>query len=280
MSGRSIFDITDQNFGRLDETIKVANDNGFSLNDEVTDPLVIGNYEGDIKKKDAIALQGLTFNNNFVEPEEVVIPEPDPGVGVLDFDGIDDYIGFNSVPDVTGTKTISFDCYFPELATGSGQNMIINIEDGTSDFLTVYFGVSFSNEILFEFVCSDSALGSHSTILDSSNKGKILHIVVNKTVGNIDSIYINDVLQSGYNITEGFTSGQGAFEIGRLYLGEEDILYSEASEHCYIWNININDEHLYLGIPNGNTDEAWIDQIGSINGTVYGSPTTIDLEIP
>jgi hypothetical protein len=65
MSGVSIFDITGQNFGRLDEVISVANDNSISLNAEVTEPLIINDYEGDVKKKEAIALQGLTFNNDF-----------------------------------------------------------------------------------------------------------------------------------------------------------------------------------------------------------------------
>ena len=65
MSGISLFDIVDQNFGRLDELVDVANDNSVSLNAEVTEPLEIGDYEGDQNKKDAIALQGYTFNNNF-----------------------------------------------------------------------------------------------------------------------------------------------------------------------------------------------------------------------
>ena len=65
MAGRNIFDITDQNFGQLDEIVNVANDNQVSLNAEVTDDLIIGDYEGDQKKKDAIKLQGFTFNNDF-----------------------------------------------------------------------------------------------------------------------------------------------------------------------------------------------------------------------
>jgi hypothetical protein len=66
MSGISIFDVVDQNFGRLDELVSVANDNSASLNAEVTEALIIEDYEGDQKKKDAIMLQSLTFNNNFI----------------------------------------------------------------------------------------------------------------------------------------------------------------------------------------------------------------------
>jgi hypothetical protein len=61
----TIFDVVCQNFGQLDELVSVANDNQVSISDEVLEPLTIGDYEGDQKKKDAIALQNLTFNNHY-----------------------------------------------------------------------------------------------------------------------------------------------------------------------------------------------------------------------
>jgi len=67
MSGISIFDKTAQNFGRLDETIQVSRDNALNINDEVTTELIYEDYEGDVKKKGAINIKGLTFNNDFAE---------------------------------------------------------------------------------------------------------------------------------------------------------------------------------------------------------------------
>ena len=66
MTGVNLFDIVSQNFGRLDEIVSVANDNNVSLNDEVTEDLIINDYEGYPKKKNAIAVQSLTFNNVYV----------------------------------------------------------------------------------------------------------------------------------------------------------------------------------------------------------------------
>jgi len=63
---QSLFDITVQNFGRMDELINVSRDNNLSISEyiETKQEIQIGNYEGNIKIKNAIALQNLTFNND------------------------------------------------------------------------------------------------------------------------------------------------------------------------------------------------------------------------
>jgi len=67
---QSIFDMTSENFGQLDQLVKFARDNDFSFNTEITldtllvidNPVGIGNDS----KKEAIKVQGLEFNNDYV----------------------------------------------------------------------------------------------------------------------------------------------------------------------------------------------------------------------
>jgi hypothetical protein len=63
---QSLFDVTVQNFGRMDELVSVSKDNNLSISDllETSKDLVIGDYEGDEKVKDAILLQNITLNND------------------------------------------------------------------------------------------------------------------------------------------------------------------------------------------------------------------------
>lgn len=63
---QSLFDITVQNFGRMDELVNVSNDNDISISEllETSQDIIIGDYEGDGKVKDAIALQNITLNND------------------------------------------------------------------------------------------------------------------------------------------------------------------------------------------------------------------------
>jgi hypothetical protein len=63
---QSLFDITVQNFGQMDELVNVSKDNNLSISEllETSQELVIGDYEGNEKVKDAIELQNITLNNN------------------------------------------------------------------------------------------------------------------------------------------------------------------------------------------------------------------------
>jgi hypothetical protein len=67
-SGQSIFDITNQNFGTLDNLVTLSNDNGLSLSDNLFPgtELVIDNSTlgiADVKKE--ISDSGTTFGNNY-----------------------------------------------------------------------------------------------------------------------------------------------------------------------------------------------------------------------
>lgn len=68
---QSIYDMTVENFGQLDNIVQFVRDNNFNFIDQVvTDTeLIINNSTGigNERNKDAIILQQLTFNNNFEE---------------------------------------------------------------------------------------------------------------------------------------------------------------------------------------------------------------------
>lgn len=63
---QSLFDITVQNFGQMDELVNVSKDNRISISEflETSQEIIIGDYEGNENTKDAIALQNITLNNN------------------------------------------------------------------------------------------------------------------------------------------------------------------------------------------------------------------------
>lgn len=258
---RSIFDITCQNFGRLDECIAVANDNGASLNAEAPTNPVIEDYEGDVKKKDAIALRGLTFNNDFTEIEIV----PEKGVkGVVVFDGIDDYISFASIPDITGTKNISFYLYLLK-SSGYSFNVIANftIMPVANDRLTVWLNGSNIE------VNVNAAQSSAYSIAGMENN--ILFIEIDKfqdagLSGQISDFRINGVSQ--IESVSGTTWGTQGATIGanstpNAYLKD-----------AYVWGFDFSAAFTADGKPAGNTNEAWSQ---SIPATVNGSPSIIDL---
>ena len=63
---QSIFDITVQNFGQMDELVNISRDNRISISEflETSKEIIIGDYEGNENVKDAIVLQNITLNNN------------------------------------------------------------------------------------------------------------------------------------------------------------------------------------------------------------------------
>lgn len=71
---QSIYDLTTQGFGQIDELIKFAKDNNLSLNEDLTvnedvvfnNPIGVGND----RNKESIELQQLTFNNDFITTGE------------------------------------------------------------------------------------------------------------------------------------------------------------------------------------------------------------------
>lgn len=181
--------------------------------------------------------------------------------GVLDFDGVDDYVELSTTPDVTGNKTISFNAYIT--SSNISNCFMINFVSSLTDG----FVVSLNSNLLRFSPSNDPA--DCWTIRTDSLVNTFLNIVVTKGVGEITSITINGVSYTDYG-TGGYGLGTGGNYIGAFAGG---FTLSDA----YVWNINVNNDHLFIGFPNGNTNSAWDDTIGSITATVNGTPSVTTL---
>jgi hypothetical protein len=204
---------------------------------------------------------GIPFQGNIITPSST----PESVTGLLNFDGIDDYVELSSTPDVTGSKTISFKLYISSSIGEEGGGRILSIGSDPTDFLSV----NITNSYIIVHTDSNATLNCKraniTTLLDT-----ILTINIVKSTTHIDSLTINGTASYTEDTVGTSLTPNGA----RIGSSTTDQYYNSYS---YIWDININNEHAYAGQPNGNLDSAWVDTIGSINGTVYGSPTTINI---
>lgn len=187
--------------------------------------------------------------------------------GLLYFDGVDDYVDVGTV-DVTGSKTITFNLYVESTITGLIPVCSFN-GDGSDDIFVVdILGTT------LRCYCKGSVAGTNgrrtydiSGLLDT-----LLTVEITKTTEQCLSITINSVENSA---AQSLSTSTGNIH---GYIGTNRLL-SAFANYLYIWNFNINDEHQWQGQPSGNLNSAWVDTIGSNNGTVNGSPTTYDLPL-
>jgi len=183
--------------------------------------------------------------------------------GLLDFDGINDYVRFSSNPIPTGTQNLTFKLYIKEIPSSS--EIIIHLNNGAvNDLISIFLDSS------GDLVVSRSGLthlgGLRTNI--SSKLNQILEIEVQKTTGSIDAVLINGVDNS--NAAANYTPYNGT--VSYVSCGLSNFLGS-----AFIWDINLSDNHSWAGYPEGNLDSAWVDTIGAIDCSVYGSPDTIDI---
>lgn len=263
---QSLYDIVTENFGQIDNLVKLSNDNGISISEDLTtgQDLLINNSglgEEDIKKK--ISEQKLTFNNIFVSSKIL---------GLLNFDNVNDTVVMNSVPDVQGNRTLTFKLFlktdsFP--AFGSHES-VLSFQSVNSDHLAM--------------TLEDNFLGLQVANIGNSKKlditgldNKILDIFVKKGTSSIVIFTING---SGSPVTKtGIQINVGDKHIGSRS-GEVNFL-----GNALVWDFEfINDDTTsliskWVGQPNGNQNSAWVDSVSGNNGTVLGSPTTIDIQL-
>jgi len=189
-------------------------------------------------------------------------------VGVLDFDGVDDCVELSSMPDITGDKIISFSLQLPESASPPDQTLLMF--SPTADDSDVFRLYGTGDKLVFMSTISESA--SNNFALDYADlSGRPVDIVVTKTTGSIVSVYVDGISQ----ISTGDYTKIGS--IDTAYIGRGYILAQYYKG--LIWDININNTHAWDGHSDGNTDAAWVDTIGDINGVVNGSPTTTNVPV-
>lgn len=206
-----------------------------------------------------INIIGNTLSSSFVKGTIVT--------GVLDFDGVNDYVqigGVSTGPVVTGNRTLTFKLYIKSIP--SSDEIVCHFNAGNvNDLLSIH--LDSSGYMVVSRSGNTSSGGRRVDISGLLNKE--LLVIVTKASGSISSISINGTDNSISATT--YTPYNGSV----AYIGS-----GTASNYlgvAYIWDINLNSEHSYSGHPDGNLDSAWEDNIGSIDGTVNGSPTTTDI---
>ena len=195
--------------------------------------------------------------------------------GIVVWDGVDDKVALSSDPDLTGDKRVAFTIYMEKETgyPGGGWYSVFFDFDGVPDRLIVALAGSY-----IAFMPSNNSAQTIGIPLSGLSE-RCINVVVDKTdaagIGTITSITFNGVAQALVNLNI-ITSG-GGNQIGELGVGNGSLVYA------FIWDITIYDisgapsaTHNWIGYPAGNTDAAWIDNVGAIDGTVAGTPIITD----
>ncbi len=209
---------------------------------------------------------GINFSG--VGPK-VLSPQAASNVlGLMNFDGANDYISLSADldTDIEGSKTITFNCYLLTNADNGFYTIFAFKSTDVDDYLALIY--SPGQQLLGTRVTQTSGGGRQYDI--SAYHDQALACEIIKTDGGITSLKLN-----GVTITPTFNlslTAPASSNIG-FYDGQ-----AQYGKFMTLWNLVIAttggaDLHEWIGYPAGNTDAAWADQVGSINGTVNGSPT-------
>ena len=205
-----------------------------------------------------ITKNGLRIQSNGLT---LVTKDIDPIPGQINLLASGDGVEFDSVPSITGSKTIKADLFIDSSLAGMTlwfQTVSIN------DYLLIVIGNIAETST---FGLTVQTRGPVSTVRRyyniNSYLNQITSIEIVKTSTSITSVKMGGDTLSG---TNGFFSPSDT--TSKSILGAGGIS---------IWNLEIEDNHKWIGYPYGNTNAAWVDTIGSNNGTVTGSPGTKNL---
>lgn len=188
----------------------------------------------------------------------VTTPIPDK----IYFQTLGDKVAFDSQPDVTGNKTFKADLFIDS----TSSDMTIGLMNALNDFLFISYTISADtgpSKVLVVNTKNSPPYVLRPYYDISSYLNQVISLEVVKTSAVITSVKIN-----GNTLTK---IGDGYFNNGATSLKEiSGILFS-------IWNVEVVGIAKWIGFPYGNTTPAWVDTIGTNNGTVSGSPTTRNL---
>jgi len=184
-----------------------------------------------------------------------------PEEGVIYFQTFSDKVEFVSQPDVTGNKTFTANLF---IDSSTSSEMTIGLMNASNDFLFISYTISADtgpNKVLVVNTRNTSVIRPYYNI--DSYLNQIITLEVIKTSSSITSVKINN-----NTLTK---AGDGYFTNGGT------TLKAISGQYFSIWDVSINGVASWTGYPNGNTNGAWVDNIGSNDGTVSGSPTTRNL---
>jgi hypothetical protein len=193
-------------------------------------------------------------------------------VTVLDFD-TSTYVTLSSSPDPTGVKSLTFKLYMKRVY-GAYDTLLTFRDTDPADFIRV------------TLVGSEIGIYRSNTVSQTTNLFDItgiLNEVVDIKIIKYDTqnadFYINDVQQTPTGTDQGTAENQGGKIGGRIFGGSN-------LSNAYIWDISMYDDplgantlvHNWDGTgSSANADSAWVDTVGSINGTVFDSPGVINV---
>ena len=184
--------------------------------------------------------------------------------GLLDFDGIGDYVSFGDTADIIrNSKAVAFEMNLEENASTDYFSVLAFKSTSAGDFLSVAYSPGLG---MFRTRSSTFAGGGRDYDI-SAYRNQLIEVVITKVSASVIQLTVN-----GVAITPiGDTSGT---EPTFSYIGYGDGIY-EYANYFTIWNVRIYDGTItnsWLGNPDGNTDAAWVDDTGSYDGTVFGTP--------
>lgn len=204
-------------------------------------------------------------------------------IDVVDWDGVNDLVTLSSIPDVTGDKTLTFNAYIKSSAPTGGTVRVLSAVDDQNDCFCVSMfrqdGGVFGDFLIMVAVDSTAIYGRSTNLASYFNRD--IEISVVKSAGafvsiSIDGTPLTFVADGVIALTYPDQSYIGALnDNGTLF-------YSNSDEVGYFWDVRLYDgatlTHEWLGYP-GNINPSWEDSVGTIDGTLSGTPTTDSITI-
>jgi len=172
-------------------------------------------------------------------------------------------VEFDTQPDVTGNKTFSSNLFIDSSAS---SEIAIGLMNALNDFLFISYTVSADtgpSKVLAVNTKNTPPYVLRPYYNIDSYLNQIITLEVIKTSSAITSVKIN-----GNTLTK---AGDGYFNNGGT------TLKAISGQYFSIWDVQIDGVAAWTGYPNGDTDPAWLDTIGSNDGVVSGGPSTRDL---
>ena len=170
------------------------------------------------------------------------------------FDGVNDYVNLNH-SFIPATDDFDIEIDFLNAGSPSVNKAIISQDSGSSDLYMVGVRSTTGRIMLY--------LGGNSIIETTGETTGEKQTIRLRRIGNGFTLHLDGVLI--YSGTHAIT-----FPTVNTWIGNWTSVPTRFITGI-IWNIRKGGQVYYLG--NGNTNAAWVDQIGSNDGTVNGSPS-------
>jgi len=219
----------------------------------------------------------LKYNGKMVTSNNKYVTYVPPGNhGQVIWDGFNDYISFAADPSVTGSKKMEFyikiDANIPDTVALNAD--IFLFEQTQVDIFKAGLYVTGSgSSVSLEAITNTSAPFNDGAANLTAYKGQEILVEITKSTNSILSIKVNGTPQS-LSAVQNVWSNFPKYQIGPknyaastvpTFLLRDLKLYTDPSTSNTL-------THHWKGYPDGNLASAWVDQVGSINGTVFGSP--------